>query len=180
MFTARYGLSPYITQIYLVFKRLTEARICLWTKQLYQYRLKYIQGNITRCLMMSEPKEQYGFVRLDGPSFDELFKSFNTKFYKRNSICGSSHSQSAFIHYVTLFSYFSYFLGPKIFFLDMFEPLQTDGNWMETAQFCQQNTECLRYCATNSDFIWLTQYIAQNVNIKTWPPIILCGITMAQ
>ena len=70
MFTARYGLSPYITKIRLVFERLTEARNRLWTKQIYQYRLQYIQGNITRYLMMSDPKDQYGFVRLDRPSLD--------------------------------------------------------------------------------------------------------------
>ena len=95
MFTARYGLSPYIRQIGLVFKRLTETRNRLWTKQLYQYRLQYIQGNITRYLMMSDRKEQYGFVRLDRPSFDVLFKICNRKFAERNVNMGKqSHPVS--------------------------------------------------------------------------------------
>jgi hypothetical protein len=34
--------------------------------------------------MLSEPKEQYGFMRLDESSFDELFKIFNPKISKRN------------------------------------------------------------------------------------------------
>jgi len=127
VFTARYGLSPYMTQIRVVFKRLTETRNRLWTKQLYQYRLQYIEGNITSYLMLSEPKEQYGFMRLDDPSFDGLFKILNSKIAKEILIWETSHSQSTFIHYATLFSYCSYFWAPKISFLDMFEPLNTDG-----------------------------------------------------
>jgi len=33
--------------------------------------------------MLSEPKEQYEFMRLDESSFDELFKIFNPKIAKR-------------------------------------------------------------------------------------------------
>ena len=70
------------------------------------------------------------------------------KSLKEILIWETSHSQSTFIHYATLFSYCSYFWAPKISFLDMFEPLNTDGKWMVILQFCRQNTQCLRQCST--------------------------------
>ena len=45
-----------------------------------------------RNLKLSEPKDYKHFLKLDGPSFDELLK-----------IVRGSHSQSAFIHCATLF-----------------------------------------------------------------------------
>ena len=58
--------------------------------------------------MLSEPKEQYRFMRLDGPSFDELLKTVKSRIAKRISISRRSHSQAAFIHYATPYGYCSY------------------------------------------------------------------------
>jgi hypothetical protein len=81
------------------------------------------------------------------------------------------HSQSLSVTlshclYIKLRYLATVFTSENLNFFDMFEPWQTDGNWMDIEQHCQQYTQCLWYWVTNSKFIWLTQYIGQQMNIK--------------
>ena len=46
----------------------------------------------------------------------------------------------------------------------------------DIAQYCPQTVQCFRGCPMKSNFVWLTQYAIQPLNIKTIQSTILCII----
>jgi hypothetical protein len=98
----------------------------------------------------------------------------------------SSHSQSAFVHYATLFGHWKYFWRPEIRVVTS----QPTGNIvLETClllgrqavtEWILRNTvhrlfNVLHNISCQSNFIWLTQAIVQPFNIKSGRSVVLCS-----
>jgi hypothetical protein len=97
-------------------------------------------------LMLSEPNDFF-LWRFDGPSFPAPLKTVVTSTIAKDILTCKKQPLSAFIHYATLFSHCKCLWRPEIRkgYISIswnycagkaFTFRQTDGNWMNIAQYC--------------------------------------------